>query len=167
MLINFLNDTMLTYLPIQMCQWGLIMCVFTIMSKSQKLFSINYYITLLFASVALIYPMVIEYTGPGYYRYYQFWLEHILPIISIFYLMFVHNTKPEYKGLYKTFIVTLPLAIIAMFANSEIEGARYLYLTLDVKILPENQIIRVIILSLLAIGLYHLLYLPFYKNRRN
>ena len=42
------NDTMLTYLPIQMCQWGLLICVFTITSMNKKLFSINYYITLLF-----------------------------------------------------------------------------------------------------------------------
>ena len=87
-------DTMLTYLPFQMCQWGLLICIFTITSKNQKLFSINYYITLLFASIALIYPLVITNTGPRYYRYYQFWLEHILPIISVFYLMFVHDIKP-------------------------------------------------------------------------
>lgn len=158
-------DTLLTYLPIQMCQWGLIISVFTILSKNEKLFSISYFITLLFASVALIYPMVILNTGPRYYRYYQFWLEHILPIISVFYLMFVHRMKPDYKGIYRTFLVTLPLAGVAMIANSKIEGARYLYLTLNVPILPENQIIRVVILSILAIGVYHLMYLPFYKKK--
>ena len=98
------NDTLLTYLPIQMCQWGLIICIFTITSMNKKLFSINYYITLFFATVALIYPLVIEQTGPRYYRYYQFWLEHILPIISVFYLMFVHGMKPEKKGIFYTFL---------------------------------------------------------------
>ncbi len=158
-------DTLLTYLPIQMCQWGLIISVFTIISKSKKLFSISYFITLLFASIALLYPLVIENTGPRYYRYYQFWLEHILPIISVFYLIFVHDMKPDYKGIYRTFIVTIPLAIAAIVANSKIAGARYLYLTLNVPILPENQIIRVIILSILAIGVYHLMYLPFCKEK--
>ena len=37
-------DTLLTYLPIQMCQWGLIISVFTIISKNKKLFSISYFI---------------------------------------------------------------------------------------------------------------------------
>ena len=158
-------DTMMGYLPIQMCQWGLIICVFTVISKNKKLFSINYFITLLFASIAIFDPLVIEKTGPGYYRYYQFWLEHILPIISIFYLMFVHNMKPEYSGIYKTFIVTLPLAALAIVANNMVPGARYLYLTLDIP-LPKNQIIRVIILSILAIGIYHIMYLPFYKSKK-
>lgn len=160
-------NTLLTYLPIQMCQWGLIISVFTIISKSKKLFSISYFITLLFASIALLYPMVILKTGPRYYRYYQFWLEHILPIISVFYLIFVHNMNPDYKGIYRTFLVTIPLASVAIIANSKIEGARYLYLTLNVPILPKNQIIRVIILSIIAIGIYHLMYLIFYKIKDN
>ena len=157
-------DTMLTYLPFQMCQWGLIICVFTITSKNKKLFSINYYITLLFANIALIYPIVIKNAGPRYYRYYQFWLEHILPIISVFYLMFVHNMKPEKKGIFYTFFVTIPLTIVALIANSRIEGARYLYLTLDIKILPENMILRAAILFALVLCIFYVMYLPFDKK---
>ncbi len=158
------NDTMLTYLPIQMCQWGLLICIFTIISKNKKLFSINYYITLLFASIALIYPLVIQETGPRYYRYYQFWLEHTLPVISVFYLMFVHGMKPEKKGILYTFFITVPLTILAIIANSKIEGARYLYLTLNVKILPKNLILRALILFVLVLGIFYLMYLPFAKK---
>ena len=159
-------DTMLTYLPFQMCQWGLIICVFTIISKNKKLFSINYYITLLFASIALIYPLVIKNAGPRYYRYYQFWLEHTLPIISVFYLMFVHDMKPEKKGILYTFLVIWPLTILAIIANSKIEGARYLYLTLDVKILPKNMMLRVAILFVVVLGIFYLMYLPFDKTNK-
>ncbi len=159
-------DTMLTYLPFQMCQWGLIICVFTITSKNQKLFSVNYYITLLFATIALLYPLVIKNAGPRYYRYYQFWLEHTLPIISVFYLMFVHDMKPEKKGILYTCFVTVPLTIIALIANNKIKGARYLYLTLDVKILPENIILKAIILFLLVLGIFYLMYLPFDKTNK-
>ena len=158
--------TMLVYLPIQMCQWGLIICIFTILSKNKKLFSINYFITLLFAGIALIYPKVITYTGPRYYRYYQFWLEHILPIICVFYLMFVHDMKPDYKGIYRTFIITLPLIVLAIIANSQIEGAEYLYLTMDLPVLPQGQIIRALMLILIAIGICHLMYLPFYNKKK-
>lgn len=158
------HDTMLMFLPIQICQWGLIICIFTIISKNKKLFSINYFITLLFATIALIYPKVITNTGPRYYRYYQFWLEHILPIICVFYLMFVHDMKPDYKGIYRAFLVTLPLIFVSIIANSQIEGAEYLYLTLDVPFLPKSQIIKVLILAVLGIGICHLMYLPFYKK---
>ena len=160
------NDTLLTYLPIQMCQWGLLICIFTITSMNKKLFSISYYITLFFASIALIYPLVITETGPRYYRYYQFWLEHILPIISVFYLMFVHDMKPEKKGILYTCVVTVPLAILAIIADSNIEGARYLYLTLKVSILPENLIIRAAILFVLVLGVFYLMYLPFDKENK-
>lgn len=160
------NDTLLTYLPIQMCQWGLIICIFTITSMNKKLFSISYYITLFFASIALIYPLVITETGPRYYRYYQFWLEHILPIISVFYLMFVHDMKPEKKGILYTFIVIVPLTIVALIANRKIEGARYLYLTLDVKFLPQNMIIRVAVLFVLVLCVFYLMYLPFDKKNK-
>ncbi len=156
-------DTMLTYLPIQMCQWGLLVCIFTITSKNRKLFSINYYITLLFATIALIDPLVITNAGPRYYRYYQFWLEHTLPIISVFYLMFVHDMKPEKKGILYTFFVLIPLAFFAIIANSRIEGARYLYLTLNVKILPTNLVARASILFVLVLGIFYLMYLPFKK----
>ena len=75
--------------------------------------------------------------------------------------------NPDYKGIYRTFLVTIPLVVLAIIANSKIEGARYLYLTLNVPILPKNQIIRVIILSILAIGIYHLMYLVFYRIKDN
>lgn len=154
---------MMHYLPIQMCQWGLILCIFTMTSKNQKLFSINYFITLLFASIALIYPIVILYTGPTYYRFYQFWLEHILPIICVFYLMFVHNLKPDYKGIYRTLYLIVPLTIVSVIANSKIEGASYLYLTMKLPFLPDNQLIKIPILVVITFTLFHILYFIFYK----
>lgn len=162
-------DTMLTYLPLQMCQWGLILMVFTILSKNRKIFSINYNVTLLFATIALVYPLVISNAGPSYYRYYQFWLEHTMPIIGVFYLMFVHGLKPDYIGIYRTFACIIPLGIVAMIANNAIPDANYLYLKLDVPFLPENQICRAIILIGIVFVLFHLMYYIFYKidNRKN
>ena len=156
-------DNMLGYLPLQMCQWGLIISVFTLISKNKKLFSINFFITLLFASIALAYPLVIRNAGPTYYRYYQFWLEHTLPIISVFYLMFVHGLKLEYKGIYRTLAFIIPLAIICMVANDNIPNANYLYLKLDVPFLPDGQINRVVILTFIVILIFHLMYLIYYE----
>jgi hypothetical integral membrane protein (TIGR02206 family) len=153
---------MMGYLPLQMCQWGLILCIFTLISKNKKLFTINFYITLLFASIALAYPIVIEHTGPRYYRYYQFWLEHILPIISVFYLMFVHKLKPSYKGIYYTFIAISPLVLASSIANHYIKGANYLYLRLKVPFLPAGQIYRIPILVIIVCILFNIMYFIFY-----
>lgn len=157
------DDTMMAYLPIQMCQWGLIICIFTLLSKNQKLFSINFFITLLFAPIALIYPIVITHTGPTYYRYYQFWLEHILPIISVFYLMFVHGLKPDYKGIYRTLFVIIPLTIVCVLANKYIPTANYLYLRMNVPLLPSSQIYKVPLLFVIVYLLFHLMYFIFKK----
>lgn len=155
-------ENMLGYLSLQICQWGLIISVFTLISKNKKLFSINFFITLLFASVALAYPLVIKNAGPTYYRYYQFWLEHTLPIISVFYLMFVHDIKLEYKGIYRTFAFIIPFAIVCMIVNYNIPNANYLYLKLDVPFLPDGQIIRALILSFVVFIIFHLMYLIYY-----
>lgn len=80
--------------------------------------------------------------------------------------MFVHGMKPEKKGILYTFFVTVPLTIAALIANSRIEGARYLYLTLDIKVLPENMILRVAILYVLGLCIFYLMYLPFYKKNK-
>ncbi len=156
-------DNMLGYLPLQMCQWGLIISVFTLISKNKKMFSINFFITLLFATVAIIYPLVITNAGPTFYRYYQFWLEHTLPIISVFYLMFVHEVKLEYKGIYRTLAFIIPLAIICIIVNENIPNANYLYLKLDVPFLPENQIQRAIILTIIVTLIFNLMYFIYYK----
>ena len=154
------ND-LLAKLPMQICQWGLIICMFTMMTKSRALFGINFFLTLLFATVALAYPMVITYTGPAYYRYYQFWLEHTLPIIGTFYMMCVHGFKPEYKHIFYTFFVLTPLIIFAVIANATIEGANYLYLMTEVNFLPESQFLRIPILLVIVIGLFNLMYFGF------
>ena len=159
---------MMSYLPLQMCQWGLIMCIFTLISKNKKLFNINFYVTLLFATIAIIYPMVIEHTGPRYYRYYQFWLEHILPIISIFYLMFVHKLKPTYKGVFYTLFAITPLAFVCALANHYIPEANYLYLKLKVPLLPVKQIYKIPLLYIMVFILFSIMYFIFYKidNRK-
>lgn len=157
------HETMMNYLPLQMCQWGLIICVFTLLSKNKKLFSINFYVSLLFTPLALIYPFVIAKTGPTYYRYYQYWLEHILPIVCIFYLMFVHRLKPDYKGIYKTLILIVPLSIFSIIANVMVPDANYLYLRQNVPVLPKELYYRVPILYVVVYAVFNLMYFIYYK----
>ena len=112
--------------------------------------------------------MVISYTGPGYYRYYQFWLEHILPFVSVFYLMFVHGLKPDYYGIFRTWFLLIPLTIISVIANSMIPSANYLYLKTNLPILPDEQLFKVPILFTLVFIIFNIMHLLFYKidNRK-
>lgn len=61
---------------------------------------------------ALITPTVITYTGPTRFRYYQFWAEHLLGYVAIFYMIFVHNMRPAIKSLIKAYVALVVMAAI-------------------------------------------------------
>ena len=163
-------------LPLQICQWGLICAVFMVMSRNDVLFSINYYCTLIFSTVALLMPTVIMRTGPGYYRYYQFWLEHELPIFATFYMMYVHGKRPQYRHIWTTLGLLAVLAAFCAVANARIPGANFMYLAGNPEngvagdnlssLLPRSQPIRAAVYAAAAVVLFHLDYLLWKKLHR-
>lgn len=165
---NGTNSLMLK-LPLQVCQWGLICAVFAMMSLNDDLFGINFFVTLCLTIPALFIPTVIARTGPTYYRYYQFWMEHGLPIIAVFYLMFVHGKKPRYKHLFLSIGLLMLMSVPCLILNRIIPNANYMYLgnfapgstnTLDpLSSFPKSQFPRYIFTCVLAVGLFHVLYL--------
>ncbi len=119
---------LLDKLPLQVCEWTCIIASFMLMKKSKNLFQICFFVCLTFGLFPLLTPSVITTTGPAYYRYYQYWLEHILPIIAVFYMMFVHGARARLKGIILAVAFMSVLATLAIICNLNIEGANYLYL---------------------------------------
>ena len=136
------------------------------MKKSKHLYDILFYVSLTLGIIPLVTPAVIMFAGPGYFRYYQFWLEHLLPIFAIFYMMFVHGFKPDFRKVYKPFAMLVVLASLAIIANFNIEGANFMYLasTTDgdsiANILPPNVWLRVLIGLGLVTVLFTIVSLP-------
>ena len=151
-------DTLLTKLPIQLCQWGLICCVYMIISLNDTLFGLNYFVTFMGASIAIFSPIVITSTGPGYFRYYQFWLEHLLPIYCTFYAMTVHKKRPKYWHAWLAFGLMLVMATFATMANLSVPDANYLYLKLNIPFMPEGYVLRIFIYSAITLAGFHLLW---------
>lgn len=150
---------LLSKLPIQLCEWGAICAAFMIMSLNDTLFGINYFVTFMGAGIALFVPQtVITYTGPTYYRYYQFWLEHILPILATIYVAAVHKKKPRYRDIWIAYGMIVLLAIPATIANFAIPEANYLYVRQDIPFIPNNYPIRVAAYSVIVLILFHILY---------
>ena len=83
-----LNPNPVDHLPITVCGWAVIFSSYMLIGKSQTLFDISYFWVFSGSIFALITPTVITYTGPTRFRYYQFWLEHSLGYIALFYMMF-------------------------------------------------------------------------------
>ena len=89
-------------LPIGVCGWAVIFSSFMIIGKKQSLFDIVYFWLLSGSLFALITPTPLTYTGPTRFRYYQFWLEHTLGYVAIFYMIFVHGMRPYPKSMIKS-----------------------------------------------------------------
>lgn len=166
---------MLGKLPLQVCQWGLICSVFALMSKNDLLFNINFYISISFATLALITPAVIVRAGPTYFRYYQFWMEHEMPILAAFYMMFVHQKKLRYRYLWVTWGLLFLMGLLCAYVNNHIPGAEYMYLVSDPEerigtsiadLMPRTQSVRFVVFGVVAAALFHLEYFIWKKAHR-
>lgn len=157
------------HLPITVCGWAVVFCSYMVIGKNQTLFDISYFWLFAGSIFALITPAVISHTGPTRFRYYQFWLEHTLGYVAIFYMIFVHGMRPTVKSAVKSYGALLVLAVIAYYANRLIgNGANYLFLASPeeapsvLDILPPNFLLRTLIMAAVITALYVVAYLPWY-----
>ena len=162
-----LGPNPIDHLPITVCGWAVVFCSYMVIGKSKTLFDISYFWLLCGSIFALITPTVITYTGPTRFRYYQFWAEHLLGYIAIFYMIFVHNMRPTVKSAIKSYAALVILAIIAYFTNRMLgPGANYLFMARPedtpsiLDILPPNFALRLAVMVAAVTALYFLAYLP-------
>lgn len=155
-------------LPISVCGWAVVFCSFMVIGKTQSLFDISYFWLLCGSVFALLTPTPLNYTGPTRFRYYQFWAEHTLGYIAIFYMIFVYGMRPTVKSAIRSWIALAVLAVIAYFSNVMIPGANYLYMAKPeaapsvLDILPPNFALRLTIMGSVITALYVVAYLPWY-----
>ena len=162
-----LNPNALEHLPITVCGWMTVFASYMMIGKSQTLFDISYFWAFSGTVFALITPTVITYTGPTRFRYYQFWAEHLLGYIGLFYMIFVHNMRPTVKSAIKAYVAMALLAVFAYYVNNLLgPGANYLFMAepeatpsiLD--ILPPNFALRALVMASAITLMFFLAYLP-------
>jgi len=159
-------------LPIGVCAWSVIFCAFMMIGKSQRLFDIAYFWLLTGSVFALLTPTPLTYCGPTRFRYYQFWLEHTLGYIAIFYMIFVHGMRPNRRSILRSYSLLLLLAALATWVNHMIPGSNYLFLARPesapsvLDILPPHYGLRVLIIVVVITLLFGLAYLPWYLKDR-
>ena len=159
-------------LPIGVCGWAVIFCSFMVVGKSQSLFDIVYFWLLSGSLFALLTPTPINYTGPTRFRYYQFWLEHTLGYVAIFYMIFVHGMRPTVRSAVKSYFALVGMAVIAYFVNRMLPGANYLYMARPeaapsvLDILPPHFGLRIAIMAAVITLMFGLAYLPWYLRDR-
>ena len=114
---NLGEYNLLDKLPLQVCGWTCVLAAIMMFKKSRFIYCICFYVCLTIGMFPLLTPAVISTAGPGYYRYYQYWLEHILPPLGVFYMTFVHGYHVKMKDMLKGFGFFAILAPIAILAN--------------------------------------------------
>ena len=117
---NLAEHNMLDKFPLQVCGWTCILAAFMMFKKSKFLYPICFYVCFTLGLFPLLTPAVISTTGPGYYRYYQYWIEHILPPLSVLYMTFVHGFRPKLTGIIKATGFMTVLVTFAMICNFNI-----------------------------------------------
>lgn len=167
--IPSLGPNPVDHLPIAVCGWAAIFGSYMLVGKSQSLFDIIYFWLFSGSVFALLTPTVITYTGPTRFRYYQFWTEHLLGYVAVFYMIFVHGMRPTIKSAVKSYVALAVLAVIAYFTNQLIgPGANYLFMAKPedtpsvLDILPPNFALRIIVMASVITLLYGVAYLPWY-----
>lgn len=169
-----LNPNPIDHLPITVCGWAVVFSSYMLIGKSQTLFDIAYFWLFSGTVFALLTPTVITFTGPTRFRYYQFWCEHLLGYLAVFYMIFVHKMRPTFKSLMKSYVALVILAIIAYFTNQLLgPGANYLFMAKPedtpsvLDILPPNFVLRLVVMAAVVSLMFFVAYLPwFLKDRR-
>ncbi len=161
------KNLMMAKLPLHLCDVGLISCMFMVTGKNQTLFGFNFFVTLFGATLACIIPQtVLTDVDPSYFRYYQYFGEHLIPIFSTVYMMIVHRMRPRYKDLWITvFGVTLML-IPSFVLNTSFPGSDYLFLKLETNLFPKNQYLRAVIYGTLLTLIFHIMWLIYQTIRK-
>lgn len=164
-----LGPNPLDHLPITVCGWAAIFASYMVVGKSQTLFDICYFWLLCGSVFALATPTVITFTGPTRFRFYQFWAEHLLGFVAVFYMIFVHKFRPTFKSMAKSYVALVILAVIAYFTNDMLgPGANYLFMARPedtpsiLDILPSNFAIRLLIMAVAVSALFFVMYLPWF-----
>lgn len=113
-------------LPLQLCSLSLLLCLVLLYTKSNFIYQIVFFIGITGASMAVLTPEL--FFGFPHFRYFQFFITHILIIWTCLYFMFIHNYTPNGKGLIKSFLFLNGSAGVAYAAN-KLTGGNYMFLT--------------------------------------
>ncbi len=152
--------TMMTKLPLQVCDIGMITCMFMITSKFPALFGINFFVTLFGATLACIIPQtVLTEADPSYFRYYQYFGEHLLPIFGTLYMIIVHRMRPRYRDIWIASGALFVMLIPAIKMTEAFPPASYMFLRLKMPLFPENLYQRAAIFTISVIIIFHLMWL--------
>ncbi|AIO19432.1 Integral membrane protein [Candidatus Izimaplasma bacterium HR1] len=159
------------YLPEATCGWAIIFGALSLMTKNRTLVVLTFFWGW-GAISTLLFPNILE--GPTRYYFYQFFLRHILIIVSSIYMFRVFDFKLKKKDFYTYIIWTLPMALlfglISYIVNNPSESNMFYMLGPATNtpvfgmILEFNHLVYVIVWLSFCIFIGYIYGLPFYQR---
>lgn len=158
------NSSLVTSLPMQLCDWAMIAVIIALFTRNQLSFEVAFFWGLAGTLQALITPNL-----KGAYPIYTvvcFFLMHSGIVSSILYLLMGPRLKPERGCVWRVMLLSQIYLITALTTN-ELTGANYGFLAhkplgrslLD--LLPGWKPAYIASLDALALGMMLMLYAPF------
>src|SRR5690625_4888412 len=155
-------------LPLELCSIATIMGGIMLITKNRFLFEVFYFIAIGGAIQAIVTPDL--YFGFPQFRFLQFFIDHMLLIISPLILIIFYQYKITFKSLIKSFI-TLNIMAFIVFIINKVISANYMFLIEK----PQGGSLLdflgpypyyIISLELVTLIIFFILYLPFMFNQQ-
>ncbi|HLR51985.1 MAG TPA: TIGR02206 family membrane protein [Candidatus Avamphibacillus sp.] len=155
--------TVQSSLPLELCSISSLLAGVMLLTKSEFLFEVLYFIAIGGAMMAIITPDL--YFGFPQYRYLQFFIDHFLLILAPLLMIWLYDYKLTWHSIFKSFLFLNGLAA-AVFVVNHFLTANYMFLSekptgaslLDL-LGPYPYYLAA--LELISLCLFFLLYIPF------
>lgn len=158
----------ITYtLPFQLCSISLILSLILLITNSKYLANVLYFIGGVGAFAALLTPEL--FLGFPHFRFFQFFITHMVIIWTALYYVWVKGFYPKSKGVWLAFLF-LNFCAFSAYCVNRLTGGNYMFLAQQ----PENASLidylvpypyYIFSLEGLALGLFWLIWLPFAKKQ--
>lgn len=112
-------------LPLQLCDWGMIVVIVAMLTGKQRWFEVAYFWGLGGTLQAVLTPN-LPYGFPDF-RFFSFFISHAGIIIGVIFLMLVHKHRPRPMSILRVFAWTELYFVITVVADA-ITGVNYGFL---------------------------------------
>jgi hypothetical integral membrane protein (TIGR02206 family) len=151
-------------LPLQLCDWGMIVVIVAMLTGKQRWFEVAYYWGLGGTLQAVLTPN-LPYGFPDF-RFFSFFISHAGIIVGVIFLMLVHKYRPRPMSILRVFAWTELYFLITVVADA-ITGVNYGFLLHKpeafsiLSFLSDWRPLYLVQMHVVALLFFIALYLPF------
>ncbi|MEO3947063.1 TIGR02206 family membrane protein [Gorillibacterium sp. CAU 1737] len=156
-------------LPLELCSISLYVAVIMLLTNNRRLFPFVYFAGISGALQAILTP-ALDYGFP-HYRYLEFFIAHLVIILSALYMVWVEGIRPTLRSMFAAFGWLNALLVPVGLVN-RLSGGNYMFISRK----PETASLLDVLgpypwyllsLEAVALLLFGLLYVPFAFRKRD